>query len=142
MRAPCPGNRTNRLPKNRCWKRWMALPNNDPDEASLDRLRVQCESNRPWYPVGFRRRYRCTRTLPRMSRREQRAGITEPQRLRDGNEHEIMESNQEVALGQELPLVLLDHGLDTAFQLLDVLLLEQSHIPLDPIRIIDTFFLS
>ena len=115
MHAPCPGNRTNRLPKSRCWRRWTALPNSDPGAVSLDRSLVQYESNRPWYPVGFRRFHRQTATLPRTSRAEQRAEIIAPQRPCEGNEYEIMGFHQQVALGQELPLVLLDHSLDAAF---------------------------
>src|SRR5437868_11192138 len=47
----------------------------------------------------------------------------------------------DTTLGQELPLILLYEDLNARLKLLKIVLFEESHIPLDPIRIVDPLFL-
>jgi hypothetical protein len=44
-------------------------------------------------------------------------------------------------LGQELPLILLNENFDARLELLNVVFLEEPHVSLDPIRIVDPLFL-
>lgn len=75
-------------------------------------------------------------TTHREGRAIDRFGLTHGKRMtaRRGSETEEQ-------LRQELPFVLFDHDLDAGLQLLHVIFFEDSHVAVDPIRIIDALLL-